>query len=214
MMVTPKTTWLRYIKSTAKRFLGRMGYEVRRIPERERIKASGDLKKIFAYIYRENIWGGEKGQWYSGPGSQQAVSQRYIELINDFIKKRDIKKVVDLGCGDFKVGNLIDKSSVYYIGADIVPDLIASNIKLYSSPRVSFVCLNAVRDELPDGDLCLVRQVLQHLSNEHISKILQKCKRYRHVIVSEHLSTGDNIIPNLDMHANSDIRAIQKSDVF
>ncbi|MEP6887894.1 MAG: class I SAM-dependent methyltransferase, partial [Nitrospirales bacterium] len=130
------------------------------------------------------------------------------------LKKRSIKKVIDLGCGDFRVGNLIDKSSVQYIGVDIVPDLISTNKKLYSSSNVSFLCLNAVQDDLPDGDLCLVRQLFQHLSNEHISQILQKCKKYKYVIVSEHLPTGDNIVPNLDMNAHWDIRAIQNSGVF
>ncbi|MEP6888547.1 MAG: hypothetical protein ABI945_09535 [Nitrospirales bacterium] len=34
------------------------------------------------------------------------------------------------------------------------------------------------------------------------------------MIVSEHLPTGDKIVPNLDTHANWDIRAVQKSGVL
>jgi SAM-dependent methyltransferase len=206
--------WSRHIKRTAKQLLGRLGYELRRLPESERIKASGDLKKIFTYIYRENVWGGERGQLYSGPGSHESVSKQYIEIVNDFIKQRDVKTVIDVGCGDFRVWRLLDTSSIHYIGIDIVPDLIDRNTSLYGSPRITFACLNAVRDELPDGDLCLVRQVLQHLSNDHISKILKKLKKYRYVIVSEHLPIGENIIPNLDMQAHWHIRALQNSGVF
>jgi SAM-dependent methyltransferase len=137
-----------------------------------------------------------------------------IDLVNTLIKQASIRRVIDLGCGDFRVGSLIDTSSVQYIGIDIVPDLIERHNKLHSTANVRFLCLNAVQDGLPDADLCLVRQVFQHLSNEHISKILHKCKKYKYVIVSEHVPTGDNVVPNLDMDANWHIHAIQNSGVF
>ena len=202
------------MKIALRQLLRWLGYEIIRIPESERIKASGDLKKIFSYIYRENVWGGEKGCLYSGPGSHESLSKPYVDLVNTFIKDASIKRVVDLGCGDFRVGSLIDTSSIQYIGIDIVPDLIERHNKLHRTANVIFLCLNAVEDGLPDADLCLVRQVFQHLSNEHISKILQKCKKYKYVLVSEHVPTGGNVVPNLDMDANWHIRAIQHSGVF
>lgn len=202
------------MKKVLKQLLYRCGYELRRIPKRDKIKNSGDLKKIFSYIYKSNVWGGEKGNFYSGPGSDEKVTKEYVSIVNTFIKNNNIKSVVDVGCGDFRVGALIWKQGITYTGIDIVPELISNNQKKFGSFNVGFKCLNAVTDELPDGEVCLIRQVLQHLSNQHIQTILHKCRKFRYVIVSEHIPKGLDVIPNLDMSASWDIRAIKNSGVF
>jgi len=40
---------------------------------------------------------------------------------------------------------------------------------------------------LPAADLYLVRQVLQHLSNEEIAKVIANLGNARRVLISEHL---------------------------
>lgn len=56
--------------------------------------------------------------------------------------------------------------------------------------------------------------MLQHLSNKDIEAILNKCRKYKYVIVSEHIPADKNAIPNLDMNSNWDIRLIQHSVVY
>src|SRR5689334_14063560 len=59
---------------------------------------------VFSEIYRRNMWGGQAGVFYSGPGSDPVVSRPYIEAVSDYIRASGIKSVVDIGCGDFRVG--------------------------------------------------------------------------------------------------------------
>lgn len=202
------------MKSFLKKILRLTGFEIRRIPKSEKIKSTGDLKKIFSYVYAENLWGGNKGDFYSGPGSDEKIIQPYIKVINQFIKDKSVKRIVDLGCGDFRVGNLITKEGVEYTGIDIVPSLIQRNINMFSASNIRFECINAVKEDLPDGDLCLIRQVLQHLSNTDILVILEKCRKYKYVIVSEHIPADKNVVPNKEMNSNWDIRLIQQSGVY
>ena len=41
------------------------------------------------------------------------------------------------------------------------------------------------RDPLPDGQLCLVREVFQHLSNAQVSATLAKISKYKHALITE-----------------------------
>lgn len=82
----------------------------------------------------------------------------------------------------FRVGRLIcAQCDLRYVGVDAVPDLIAYNRSRFGGPQVEFRCTNLIDDELPDGELCLIRQVLQHLSNAEISRVLAKCAKYQYV---------------------------------
>jgi SAM-dependent methyltransferase len=85
-------------------------------------------------------------------------------------------RIVDLGCGDFEVARaLLQRLPGFtYIGCDIVPELIAYNQRTNAGPGITFRQLDIVSDPLPEGDVCLVRQVLQHLSNADISVFLRK----------------------------------------
>jgi SAM-dependent methyltransferase len=95
-------------------------------------------------------------------------------------------RLVDLGCGDFRVGGaLLERlPDLNYLGCDIVPELIAHNAAKYASELVCFKTLDAVCDPLPEGDVCLVRQVFQHLSNADIRAVLASM-RYPAVYVTE-----------------------------
>jgi SAM-dependent methyltransferase len=72
---------------------------------------------------------------------------------------------IDLGCGDFQVGQQLLPLCSSYIGIDIVKVLIENNNNKFKDTKASFLCLNIIEDDLPTGDVCFVRQVLQHLSN-------------------------------------------------
>ncbi|MFN5513605.1 MAG: methyltransferase domain-containing protein [Cyanobacteriota bacterium] len=77
-----------------------------------------------------------------------------------------------MGCGDFQVGQQLLPLCSSYIGIDIVKVLIENNNNKFKDTKASFLCLNIIEDDLPTGDVCFVRQVLQHLSNAEITKIL------------------------------------------
>ena len=115
--------------------------------------------------------------------------------------------VVDLGCGDFRVGQQILGPGVRYIGVDVVPELILHNNKAHGAENVRFECLDAAADDLPDGDVCLIRQVFQHLSNDEISRVLNKIGAYKVTLITEHYPNDANsCIPNLDKPHGGDVR--------
>ena len=71
---------------------------------RQRRDAKLTCKEVFTQIYRENRWGGVPGEIYSGPGSGEEAAGPYVEAVAAFIRKMNVQSVVDLGCGDFRVG--------------------------------------------------------------------------------------------------------------
>jgi hypothetical protein len=72
---------------------------------------------------------------------------------------------------------------------------------------MEFKCLDVTKDKLPNADLCLIRQVMQYLSNREISRLLKKTKRYGYVIVAEHQPEVDGI-PNVDIPCGDSSRTI------
>lgn len=138
------------------------------------------------------MWGTDgKSRFFSGVGSRGLAADIYVDqmavLLNSLAAELGRRLiVVDLGCGDFCIGAaLIAKvPKSFYIGCDIVPELIAHNTQMYRSERVDFRVLDIVTDVLPKGDVYLVRQVLQHLSNADVMNFLQRA-RCEYVFVTE-----------------------------
>jgi SAM-dependent methyltransferase len=175
-----------------------------------------DHKQIFADVYKNRKWGTDhKSEFYSGTGSDEEHSYQYIQAVSDFIKNHSITTVVDLGCGDFRIGKrLTELNKINYTGVDVVEDLINYNNKNYKGGTIRFLHRNIVRDTLPDGELCLIRQVLQHLSNRDIKTILRKCKKYQYLIVTEHLPITLSNEPNIDKQPGAGIRYFSGSGVY
>jgi hypothetical protein len=171
-----------------------------------------DVQQAFERVYAENAWGGTPGEFDSGLGSSDAVTERYVAMVRAFIAERGVRSVADLGCGDFRVGRQLVGSVPRYVGVDIVPALVERKRREF--PDVEFRCLNLISDELPDAELGLLRQVLQHLSNEEIAAVLRNCRRYRYLIVTEHLPSAGEVVPNLDKPHGPDIRLYDRSGVF
>ena len=69
------------------------------------------------------------------------------------------------------LGFLAEKGyNFFYNGVDIVDELIEHNRKTFRHPNIRFHCMDAAKDnvDLPFGELLIIRQVLQHLSNADI----------------------------------------------
>lgn len=184
---------------------------IRQERESNRNRSAAD---VFDQIYRQNIWGGESGDAFSGVGSTGAPCQQYVSLVNEFIDEHRIRTVLDIGCGDFRVGQHLNCEK--YIGVDVAPSIIEKNRAGFGNSKREFLCLDAAgSDPLPAADLCLIRQVLQHLSNSQILAILAKLKSYRFAIVTEHQpSEEDFLAPNLDKIHGNNTRLYSGSGVY
>lgn len=153
------------------------------------IEVSGNrnlsAQDVFTKVYTDGKWGGDPGTFFSGPGSNEEAARPYADFVTRFIAERGVKSVADLGCGDFRVGRLIATSGVSYTGVDVVEGLIAENTRRYASPTVRFQCADITSDALPEGELCLVREVFQHLSNAQVSATLARLSKYKYVLITE-----------------------------
>lgn len=194
------------LKSVYRRFWGshldQRSYERMSVPQ------------TFSKIYRTKAWGDNGQPFYSGPGSHGPSSDLYCEAVISFIKEHGVQSIVDFGCGDFSIGRrIVEATNVRYTGVDVVSDLIKHHKKTVNDPRVSFQCADITKDPLPPAELCLIRQVLQHLANREIAKVLDRLDSYPKVLISEHVPIDPKSY-NHDMLHGPDVRWDYDSGVY
>lgn len=157
-------------------------------------------ENTFNVIYKKNLWNiGKKSKYYSGIGSRDTrIINPYIKKINSIINGKNYK-ILDLGTGDFNVSKKIYKNAKMFYAVDIVKPLIERNKKSYIARNLKFLHLDICKDKLPNADVYILRQVLQHLSNNEIKLILKKLnKKGKMIIITEHLP-DEKFVPNLDI---------------
>ncbi len=138
-------------------------------------------RRTFQQIYNRSVWGKNGAMpYFSSVGWNADVDELYIDRMVDMLLHHSVElgrplTLVDVGCGDFRIGRelLLRLPDLTYIGCDIVPELVARHTANYGTDRVSFKTLDVVCNLLPEGDVCLVRQLFQHLSNADISEAVK-----------------------------------------
>jgi len=180
----------------------------------KKTKKPWPAKDVMNQIYEMNLWGGNQFDFYSGIGSHDAkIIDPYLKVIIAFLESYNWSLIVcDLGCGDFNIGKHLTKYSKKYIAIDIVENLIKRNKNLYKDHNLEFYCLDIINDKLPSGDCIILRQVLQHLSNKDIEKVIKKITIYKYIILTEHIPLG-NFVSNKDIISGQGIRLKQNSGV-
>jgi hypothetical protein len=167
---------------------------------------------VFTEIYDKNYWGkaDDGNKYYSGSGTSDANSKLYIDFLITLIKKNNIKTLFEIGCGDFTImKKVLEKSNTNYIGADVVKKLVVDLNEQSKRETIQFIHIDAIKDEYPVAELCVIRQVLQHLNNHQIAVILEKTKKFKYVLVTEHLPLNP-IIKNGDKNMGGYIRLQNK----
>jgi SAM-dependent methyltransferase len=178
---------------------------LRRIERRFRDSSNAE---IFSTVYERQHWGLDGDDSFSsGDGSHDpTIVAPYIDAVRDFLTSLPAKPdVVDLGCGDFNVGRQVRPYCAGYVAGDVVPSLIERNKTMHADAEVEFRCLDIANDPLPDGDVVTIRQVLQHLSNADIAKVVPKIAQYEYAIITDHQPAGD-FVPNVDIPSGPHIR--------
>jgi SAM-dependent methyltransferase len=137
--------------------------------------------EAFRTIYCTHAW---PGQSKSGAGSDPGLTRRYRRFLADFFRRRGIRSVVDLGCGDWTSTRLIDWSGIDYLGLDVVPEAVEDNRERYGRPGIRFAVMDLAGDEdLPSADLAICKEVLQHLPNAAVERVIAKLGSFKMAIL-------------------------------
>ena len=152
--------------------------------------------EIFTSIYETNYWGDNNNKKYkgtSGDGSSIEYNKNtYIPFLRNFIEKYKIKTIVDLGCGDFRIGlTLYDKLNIEYTGYDAYEGVINFNKdKFKEHPNFHFIhsdfSAEEYREYLEEADLCIIKDVLQHWPTKNVIEFMDfitKSKKYKYILL-------------------------------
>jgi hypothetical protein len=133
-------------------------------------------QNVFEQIYRDNLWGGSESR--SGPGSGLAATENLRSGLLDTIKRFDVHTMIDAPCGDFAWMSALNLTQhlEYYIGYDIVPQVISENKKLRAAKNISFELADLVKRIPPKSDLILCRHLLIHLPFKDGIRVLRNFK--------------------------------------
>jgi SAM-dependent methyltransferase len=124
----------------------------------------------FDIIYLENRWG-----YKSGPGSEPEQAKVWIDIVNSFLKQEDIKTIIDVGCGDWRLGQNYNLEDKVYTGIDI-SSVILDETMAHATDNVKFIHGDFDSLEIEPVDLIIIKDVLQHLPNSKIVSIIDKIK--------------------------------------
>jgi hypothetical protein len=179
------------------------------------------METIFTNIYEKKLWG--DGEFNSGSGSEIFYNKdTYIPFLKKFILDNSIKSVVDLGCGNFRCGPLVyDDLDISYTGYDTYKKLIDYNSNQYSLTKYNFVHLDFCnfKEQIIDGDLCILKDVLQHWSLDSIYSFLDyltETKKFKYILLCNCCSQSvDNTnIQSGDFHfLSSDYLPLKKYNI-
>ncbi|WP_452220287.1 class I SAM-dependent methyltransferase [Lacinutrix salivirga] len=169
-------------------------------------------KKVMEQVYEMQLWGNNSSKFYSGVGSHNPeIITPYLKAVSSFLNSfKNSLTVCDLGCGDFNIGNHLVKYTKKYIAVDIVAALIEYNKAHFKAENLEFKCLDIAVDNLPFADCAILRQVLQHLSNEEVLSIVEKLTKFKYIILTEHVPEA-NFIPNKNIISGQGIRIKKQS---
>jgi hypothetical protein len=150
------------------------------------------LKKVFSEIYHKNLW--QDPESVSGRGSTLARTATITAQLPPLLEELGARTLLDAPCGDFNWMRHTKLGAVKYIGADVVPDLIARNRRLHGGEGRSFVVLDITKDRLPGADAVLCRDCLIHLSFERIQAAVANFKKSgaRHLLCTTHTTVREN----------------------
>ncbi len=133
--------------------------------------------ETFRDIYRRHHWAGSDSP--SGAGAAEAQTARLRAELPALLGELPVGTLLDLPCGDFGWMATVNLPVERYIGADLLPELIAPLEARYGDGRRRFMALDLTADALPPADLLLCRDCLVHLSHADIRRALENIARSR-----------------------------------
>lgn len=118
----------------------------------------------------------------SGPGSYGRLARFKAEILNDFVRTRNVRTVIEFGCGDGAQLSLAKYPE--YVGVDVSPIAVKRCSSLFANDLSKrFVLASALAGDLGRFDLALSLDVIYHLVEdqvfeEYMSRLFRLSQRY------------------------------------
>jgi len=151
------------------------------------------MEQIFTLKYENRHWGNNRHPSYkgsSGEGSDIKYNKdTYVPFLKRFLQERHISSVVDLGCGDFRCGPYIyGDTNVLYTGYDAYKGVVDYNATVFPRPKYTFMHSDFFNNKelIVSADLCIIKDVLQHWSLQHIYEFLDflvESKKFHYILL-------------------------------
>jgi 2-polyprenyl-3-methyl-5-hydroxy-6-metoxy-1,4-benzoquinol methylase len=151
-------------------FLKRIKFRLLSALYRRKIKGR-PVEEVFTFIFNKRIW--KSSESVSGQGSELGSVSQLIDQLPHVFKQLNIKKMLDIPCGDFNWMRNTDLTDIDYTGADIVHQLVENNKVNYQHSQWKFRQMNIVTDNIEAYDLVFCRDCLVHFDNELVLKTLE-----------------------------------------
>jgi hypothetical protein len=137
--------------------------------------SSSPVSAIFNDIYQHKRWTNAGGG--SGTGSTLAYTVGARHILDEVVQEHDVRSIADIPCGSFHWMSTFmhEHPQMDYTGVDIV-DLGLSKIHK-DDPRLHFIQGDISVKPLPQVDLILSRDALQHLPFDIIHRTLQNIQK-------------------------------------
>lgn len=124
------------------------------------------MKEVFDEIYRNSTWG-----YKSGSGSDPENAKPWIDTVNSYLSLDKVKTVLDIGCGDWRLGAEYNLEGKSYLGVDVSSEALQGRT---DTDNVKFKVTNALTMDIPQSDLILIKDVLQHLPTSDVIELMPK----------------------------------------
>ena len=145
----------------------------------------------FEPLYRSGGWDG-KG---SGPGSTEEFTREFRDVLSETLKSLEIRSMFDLGCGDWQwMRHVMWPAGLSYTGWDVAPTAIkeADN----ALPGFTVECRDAFDDDgWPKADMLFHKDVLHHLEDKQIRRLIDKSRAYPYVLFVTDFPDEMNALP-------------------
>jgi hypothetical protein len=150
------------------------------------------MTDIFTGIYRNNVWQSVESR--SGNGSTLERTKIVRQELPALLERLGVDSLLDAPCGDMNWIATIDLPIDTYIGADVVPDLIAANTRRHADRQRRFLVADITRDDLPRCDAVLCRDCLIHLPNATVLATIRNLRRSgaAYLLATTHTTVEEN----------------------
>ena len=150
-------------------------------------------KEAFSAIYKNHKWGSGVDAPLSGSGSNALHANTYVEIVKNFIESQKISSVLDLGHGDWAMWKNYKFDGIDYVGIDVAEGLSEVVSKEHGDKNRKFISEDFTKLALPEAELLITKDALQHLSNADVIQVLNQINKYRFVIICNDIFFKENL---------------------